>query len=230
MSTWMKKVFTADGVTEWTPGPRLPDVVRRFSQSGAVVLLLDVSSSMDKNLREAVAGCRGFIDEAVSGGYEVGIILWNHDVQAVSAIDAEGASAGRLLRKAKAGGGTHLEPALLEAASMLSSHEATDKVIVIFCDGLLQDQSQAVKASRRVRNEGIRIITMGLGAEAALMLQSVASPPERGDGGPAEDGRPEGGRTDRSPALGSTREARAASLAGDITSLALDLKKPSSGR
>ena len=60
MATWTKKDFGSTGVTEYPAGPALDQLERRFG--GAVVLALDVSSSMSgHNLRQAVQGCRRFV-------------------------------------------------------------------------------------------------------------------------------------------------------------------------
>ena len=102
---WIRKAFTSDGVTEYPVGPSFQRLRSRFG--GAVVLALDVSGSMHGDrIANAAKGCQRFIDEAVAGGYQVGLILWHHDVEGyvAPAIDPKGAHG--LLKRAVAAGGT----------------------------------------------------------------------------------------------------------------------------
>lgn len=191
MATWMKKIITAEGVTEYQPGSHLAKLSERFGGSGAVMLLLDVSGSMSlsadskarastssdaSRLTLSVEGCSGFIDEAVSGGYEVGLILWNHEIVGLQAPTKEGVEARELLKAAQATGGSQLSPALERAGEVLNNLDVSDRVIAVFTDGQLgSDEANARRISAALAAKDIRILTLGLGQESAKSLASIST-------------------------------------------------------
>jgi uncharacterized protein (DUF58 family) len=178
----MKKVFSADGVTEWRPGPHLDLLTKRFRQSGAVMLLLDVSGSMTimsgrrSRLDLAVDGCRGFIDDAVEGGYRAGLLLWSHDVRAHVPPSEDGQTARSLLKRAgKYSGGNNVLPALQLAGDLLLELDVSDRVIAVFGDGDLGDARAAKECAAGLAAQGIRIITLGLGDASAQALAAIST-------------------------------------------------------
>lgn len=176
MATWMKRTFTAEGVTEYPPGPNLRHLIETFGGSGAVVLCIDVSASMrGAELRAAQKGGRGFIADAASGGYRVGLILWNHGVVGSVPPTDDLKRVQGVLDGAHAMGATHLAPALELAQSMLLDVDATDRVCVVFTDGSLLDQHEAERRASMLKASGIRILTIGLGSAAARGLDTIAS-------------------------------------------------------
>ncbi len=79
MPTWIRRQFTAAGLTQIPAGPHLGSLQGRYG--GTVMLCIDVSGSMDgQPIREAVRGAREFVNEAVSAHYNVGVMLWNTQV------------------------------------------------------------------------------------------------------------------------------------------------------
>ena len=182
MSGWMKKVFSAEGVTEFRPGPHLDLLKKRFGQSGAVMLLLDVSGSMTarsgrkSHLDLAVAGCRGFIDDAIGGGYDAGLIFWSHDVQAHVPPSEDGNAARALLKRASHyGGGTNVLPALRLAGEVLLELDVSDRVIAVFGDGDLGNDAAAKQCAAQLAARGIRIVTLGLGDASAQALAVIST-------------------------------------------------------
>ena len=178
----MKKVFSAEGVTEWKPGPHLDLLTKRFGQSGAVMLLLDVSGSMAArsgfrtHLSLAVDGCGGFIDDAIGGGYHAGLVFWSHDVQAHVLPSEDGNSARSLLKRAGAyGGGTNVLPALRLAGELLLDIDVSDRVIAVFGDGDLGDAKAAKECAAELASQGIRIVTLGLGDASAEALAEIST-------------------------------------------------------
>lgn len=182
MNGWMKKTFTAEGVTEWPPGPCIEELVKHFGQSGAVMLLLDVSSSMlaklsdgSSRIEQAKIGCRGFIDEAAAGGYGIGLMLWSHAVEDVAIPSEDGATARLLLSQARPRGGTDVVPALAHAGKILMQADVDDRVIAIFGDGDLGAVAEAKQEAARWASKGIRIITLGLGDKSAKALGVIST-------------------------------------------------------
>lgn len=187
MATWTKKKFGAHPVTESPPGANLERL--QASLSGAVVLALDVSGSMSgARLSEAQEGCRRFIDEAVGDGYSVSVVLWHHDVVGWSPLERSSRSAYDLLDSARASGGNAIVPCLELAQGMLMEMPASDRVLAIFGDGDLGPVEAAKKGAARMKEDGIRIITCGLGLASAKSLAVIS---EEGDGAPrvADTGR-----------------------------------------
>src|SRR5699024_6692299 len=132
MATWMKRTFDAEGVTEYPAGPRLTELSRRFRSSGAVVLCVDVSFSMRGTpLREAQRGGNGFIDDAVDGGHQLGVILWADQVEDFAEPTTDASRARAVLNAAEVSGTTELTPALKLAEKLLSSTRTDDQVCVV---------------------------------------------------------------------------------------------------
>ena len=177
MASWMKRTFSAEGVTEYPPGSNLAALQTRFGGSGVVVLCIDVSFSMSGDpLEQAQRGGRGFIEDAVAGGYSIGLVLWDHEILDAVHPTRDAARVHRALDAATARGGTQLVPALTLAERMLMDSDATDKVCVIFSDGSLTDQDDAEAAASRLRSQRVRLLTIGLGPVASRGLDPLASP------------------------------------------------------
>lgn len=201
MSGWMKRSYDAEGVTEYPTGPLLAQVTKRFSSSGAIVLCIDVSYSMKgRDLDEAKKGGRGFLDDAVAGGYQAGLILWSSGVDVAVSPTPDGQAASSALARASVSGTTKLAPALKRAGEMLAATEADDQVCVVFTDGALMDEDRAIRQAEQVKAAGIRILTIGLGGIAAQGLDEIA-------------------RAQEPP----TRETTTASLAADMRQIASSL-------
>lgn len=171
----MKKVFVAEGVTEYPPGPELERLRAAFQRNAAVYLCIDVSGSMQDDLGDAVRGARSFLEEAIGGGYHVGVVLWSYSVEGITELSRSSVDAEALLCRARAGGGTQLTPALEAASEELLRFDAVDRVIAVFGDGMLGDQREAEAMARSLTSRGIRILTLGLGEEAASSLASLDS-------------------------------------------------------
>lgn len=177
MVGWMKKVIAAEGITEYPAGVNLRELAKRFGVGGgAVVLAIDVSYSMSEDLPNAVTGARMFVDEAIAGGYEVGLILWSDVVVADIPPSPDPKEVYQLLSTAHVSGSTDIQPALALAGDYLRALEVSDKVIVVFGDGGLGISD--VKAGELAGNllvDGIRIVTMGLGQYAATSLAVIST-------------------------------------------------------
>ncbi|KUF06679.1 hypothetical protein AUL38_11675 [Leucobacter sp. G161] len=175
MTTWMKKVIEAEGVTEFAPGPHLKKLEERFGGSGAVMLLLDVSGSMSGNMRAAITGALGFVEEATGGGYLVGAALWHTRVEDYVAPAPDATAVRQLLEGASPMGGTNISSALELAGDLLMKIDVTDRVVAVFGDGDLGDEDAARAEAHRLTRHGIRIITLGLGSASAAALSVIST-------------------------------------------------------
>src|ERR1035438_294547 len=111
MASWIRRSFTAPGMTQIPPGPHLGALQDRFG--GTVMLCIDVSGSMAGTpLIEAVRGARQFVAEAIAAHYKIGVILWDTGVAALAQPTPDGQAATAVLDGAHICGGTNLLPAL----------------------------------------------------------------------------------------------------------------------
>ncbi|OBJ98316.1 hypothetical protein A5746_12940 [Mycolicibacterium conceptionense] len=174
MAGWTKKNFQADPVTEFVPGPNLGRVQASFM--GAVILALDVSGSMSGDrLEQARKGCQRFIDEAVQDKYSVGVILWDHTVRSFTPPNPSPDKARQMIASAAVSGGTDVVPCLRQAHTALVGEPAGDRVLAIFGDGDLGNRQAAMATAEILKQDGIRIITTGLGDASAAELAVISS-------------------------------------------------------
>lgn len=233
---WMKKTYDAVGVTEWPPGPELGRLSRRFATGGAVVLLIDVSSSMEgAAIASARKGGADFVREALDGDYEIAVVLWNHDVAGATEISENPKRALQLVSRARAFGGTQIEAAISRARQMLlqwrREYPSGDAVIAIFGDGDLGiSDSKAARLARDLHKDRIRVLTLGLGEQSARDLAAISTAPleeledEESAQSPASLSNPQ------SAPNSAVRVTSSESLASDLASMARGLMMPRRGR
>lgn len=166
MATWIRRSFSAPGLTQIPPGPHLRAVQERFG--GTVMLCIDVSGSMSGTpLIEAVRGARQFVADAIAAQYKIGVILWDTGVAALANPTPDGRAATAVLDGAHICGGTNLLPALVQCHQVLDGFTG-DRVVAIFGDGDLgPDRAIVLDRVARMKGENIRFVTRGLGQDAA---------------------------------------------------------------
>jgi Mg-chelatase subunit ChlD len=166
MASWIRRAFSAPGLTQIPPGPHLSRLQERFG--GTVMLCIDVSGSMDgAPILEAVRGAREFVAEAVAARYKVGVMLWNHTVESVCEPTSDGKAALALLAPVnRALGENDLFNALNECHHLLDRFTG-DRVVALFGDGDLTPKGQVLVKVRQMKAENIRFVTRGLGPYAA---------------------------------------------------------------
>ena len=174
MTKWIRRSFTAAGLTQIPTGPHLGALQGRFG--GTVMLCIDVSGSMDgMPILEAVRGAREFVSEAVAAHYKVGVMLWNTDVVALAEPSADGAGASQLLAGVThAYGGTSLLQPLQRCHQILDEYSG-DRVVAIFGDGDLGPRDSVLKKVAQMKAEDIRFVTRGLGAVSANEFATISS-------------------------------------------------------
>ena len=173
LPAWIRRSYTAPGLTQIPPGPHLRSVQERFG--GTVMLCIDVSGSMvGAPLAEAVRGAAQFVAEAVAAHYRVGAILWDDGVAAVAEPTASGLTAHGVLDAALIRGGTNLLPGLTRCHQVLRGFTG-DRVVALFGDGDLGPQRVEVLALVAVmKAENIRFVTRGLGSRAAQVFGEIS--------------------------------------------------------
>jgi uncharacterized protein (DUF58 family) len=190
VASWIRRSFDSPGLTQVPPGRHLATLQRRYPVGGVVMLCIDVSYSRGgAPLREAVRGARAFVQEAVEAHYKVGVLLWADKTVDMSGPSTEEAPALRLLEAARVQGGTSLLEPLEQAHGVLDRFRAEpDRVVAIFGDGDLGPRDSVLSKVRRMKAEGIRFVTRGLGGSAAREYEEVSSEPdERVEVGSVDD-------------------------------------------
>ncbi len=142
---------------------------------GTVMLCIDMSGSMHgEPILEAVRGAREFVTEAVAAHYNVGVMLWNHRVEAVSEPTTDGKPALALLAPVNsAWGGNDLFVALTHCHQILDRFTG-DRVVALFGDGDLTPKQQVLIKVAQMKAENIRFVTRGLGPYAAREFGEIS--------------------------------------------------------
>ena len=174
MPGWIRRSFTAAGLTQIPPGPQLSALQGRFG--GTVMLCIDVSASMNgRPILEAVRGAKEFVAEAVAAHYSVGVMLWNTTVVDLAEPTADGVAALRLLEPVNgAYGGNDLIGPLQHCHQILDEFTG-DRVVALFGDGDLTPKDQVLAKVAQMKSENIRFVTRGLGALAAREFGEISS-------------------------------------------------------
>lgn len=174
MADWIRRSFTAAGLTQIPPGPGLVTLQSRFG--GTVMLCIDVSGSMNgAPVLEAVRGAREFVAQAVAAHYRVGVMLWNTEVVALAEPSADGSAASQLLGTVTgAYGGNYLITPLNRCHQILDQYSG-DRVVALFGDGDLTPKDLVLAKVAKMKAANIRFVTRGLGPVAAREFALVSS-------------------------------------------------------
>jgi Mg-chelatase subunit ChlD len=173
VASWIRRAFSAPGLTQIPPGPHLSSLQGRFG--GTVMLCIDVSGSMDGTpILEAVRGARQFVAEAVAAHYKVGVMLWNDQVEDVCEPTPDGRAALALLAPVtRAQGENDLFVALNHCHQILDRFSG-DRVVALFGDGDLTPKTQVLVKVTQMKAENIRFVTRGLGSYAASEFGGIS--------------------------------------------------------
>lgn len=173
MASWIRRAFSAPGLTQIPPGPHLSSLQGRFG--GTVMLCIDVSGSMDgAPILEAVRGAQQFVAEAVAAHYRVGVLLWNDRVENVCEPTPDGRAALALLAPVnRAQGENDLFLALNHCHQILDRFTG-DRVVALFGDGDLTPKAQVLVKVAQMKAENIRFVTRGLGPYAAREFGAIS--------------------------------------------------------
>jgi uncharacterized protein with von Willebrand factor type A (vWA) domain len=173
MASWIRRAFSAPGLTQIPTGPHLSRLQGRFG--GTVMLCIDVSGSMTGTpILEAVRGAQQFVSEAVGAHYKVGVMLWSDRVENVCEPTPDGKAALALLAPVnQAAGGNDLFIALNNCHQVLDRFTG-DRVVALFGDGDLTPKAQVLVKVAQMKAENIRFVTRGLGPYAAREFGEIS--------------------------------------------------------
>lgn len=150
----------------------------------AVVIVLDVSGSMSKS----VMGTRlTQMEIAIEGAAQairtmdktdmVGVIAFSDMTQVIVPLDRnrDPEASARRVGTISADGGTVIGPAMQLARAQLLGATADEKHVILLTDGRSTDPEQLPGLSAKMKSEGIRVSTIGIGDQAdAATLSSMA--------------------------------------------------------
>lgn len=146
------------------------------NQSAAVALILDRSGSMAGEKLEMAKGAAIATAEVLGRGDQLGVYAFDSEAKVVSPmarLTSISAVSGQI-SALTAGGGTHLEPAFLQAREALRRVKAKVKHMIILTDGQTSGSGYEVLAGG-CRAEGMTVSTVALGEGAHVgLLQAVA--------------------------------------------------------
>jgi Mg-chelatase subunit ChlD len=173
VASWIRRPFSAPGLTQIPPGPHLRAVQGRFG--GTVMLCIDMSGSMHgAPILEAVRGARQFVADAVTARYHVGVMLWNDRVEAVSEPTADGKAALALLAPVNSAWGENDLFVALTHCHQILDRFTGDRVVAVFGDGDLTPKHQVLIKVAQMKAENIRFVTRGLGPSAAREFGEIS--------------------------------------------------------
>ncbi|GDX81229.1 molecular chaperone DnaK [Deltaproteobacteria bacterium] len=144
----------------------------------AIALLMDCSGSMyGKNIEEARTAATAFMERTLGPNRLVGIIAFPGGLQCSLTNDL------RKLREGMAGltpiGSTPMAEGLAAARDLMKSRAGVQRIFVLLTDGHPDDPDAAHSEAHRIRSQGGRIVTIGVGQQVRPeFLRALASRPE----------------------------------------------------
>lgn len=145
------------------------------TKGGEVVFLLDASGSMntqDKN-RLAIDAIRQTV-YSLPSNYRTGLVVYNTEIQAISALDAGNRQLESQLESVAYSGYTNAGEGLSQAVGLFSETEGIDRYIIMLSDGEIdmpdKEQREASRAkyaqsAAQARDKGIKICIIAVGSE-----------------------------------------------------------------
>lgn len=143
-----------------------------------VALVVDCSKSMKDKMGKVKQAIGYFLDR-LDKETQVGLVTFGEGgVQVQQGLTPNIGFLKNILDGLGAGGSSLIGSALTLALELLQDREAM-KVVVLFTDGWSQREENVARGvSQRVKSQGIRLITLGLGGEVNQeLLQELASSP-----------------------------------------------------
>lgn len=143
-----------------------------------IVLLMDCSGSMyGKNIEEARKAAAAFVDRALGPNRSAAVIAFPGGL--VCPLTADSRKLRESLGNLTPIGGTPLAEALATARDLMKSRAGVQRVFVLLTDGHPDDPEAATTEAHRIRTQGGRIVTIGVGQQVRPeFLKSLASRPE----------------------------------------------------
>lgn len=138
-------------------------------------LLVDCSSSMrGVKLSQAKKGSIGFVKDALSKGYSIGIISFSSNASFVKRPEISVPELKEKIKQFTARGTTNMTEALHLAREKFSSSKCRGAVVLV-TDGMPNDEKAALAAGEKLKSLGVDIITIGVDDANQSFLEQIAS-------------------------------------------------------
>jgi uncharacterized protein YegL len=165
----------------WLSGQGMPADEVKTEQS-CVVHVLDLSSSMGSGpgsaLDQAVNAAASFVKNLVSENCKAGIVTFDDEARIVAPITSSQDVLIRALHGLRLGKGTNLSGGLTQARAALEATflgASVKRIIILFSDGA-GDADAARQTARELKESGVRIVAVAVGAYAdENLLREMAS-------------------------------------------------------
>ena len=130
-----------------------------------IVLLLDISGSMyGMPLRQEKKACYALIDEMIDFSiHKMGIVSFESSARKLISLSNNAESLKNEVLNLSTGGSTNMEQALKIAYSELEDSK-NERFIIIVTDGYPDSREQTLNFAKKIKEIGIRIITIGAGS------------------------------------------------------------------
>lgn len=146
-----------------------------------VALVLDVSGSMSGDpIAQMKEAAQGFLDTAVGGGAQVGLVSYSGEAQVLERLDSSATALSVAASDLSSGGNTNIEDGLVKGEQVLSAGNADRRVIVLMSDGAPNEGKTGdglIAYADELKERGYKIYTVGFneGPEGYSLLSQIAS-------------------------------------------------------
>lgn len=146
-----------------------------------VALVIDISDSMEEPLSSAKAAARQFIDKLDIGRDQVAVIPFDDQARIAHDLDGDRAKIISAVDSLTVQGGTAIDQGLKAAYRVITGPERrveAEPAIILLSDGG-SAEAAALFEAEKIKNEKIRLITIGFGESADQnLLGKLASTPQ----------------------------------------------------
>lgn len=146
-----------------------------------VALVLDVSGSMSGDpIAQMKEAAQGFLDTAVGGGAQVGLVSYSGEAQVLERLDSSATALSVAVSDLSSGGNTNIEDGLVKGEQVLSAGNADRRIIVLMSDGAPNEgktEDGLIAYADELKERGYKIYTVGFneGPEGYSLLSQIAS-------------------------------------------------------
>lgn len=146
-----------------------------------VALVLDVSGSMSGDpIAQMKEAAQGFLDTAVGGGAQVGLVSYSGEAQVLERLDSSATALSVAVSDLSSGGNTNIEDGLVKGEQVLSAGNADRRIIVLMSDGAPNEGKTGdglIAYADELKESGCKIYTVGFneGPEGYSLLSQIAS-------------------------------------------------------